>query len=137
MRVAVARDLVAGAGDVSNERGLPRRHVAEHEERRARLRRRQELEQQIHVGAHGARQPIPVDAALRPPVVVEPILDVDGERVAGGLRRDGVEPPRAGSVSVRAHALPPRAAPAAPRARAPAPATTRPAHLHDASDDPR
>ena len=80
----MARDLVAGIGDAADEIRLPTRDVAEHEEGRARARGFEQVEQESDVARHRARQTVPVDAAVRSPIVVEPFLDVDRERVRDG-----------------------------------------------------
>jgi len=48
----VRRDLVPGRGDAMHQRRLAVRQPAEHEERRPRLKTREQLEQPGHAAAH-------------------------------------------------------------------------------------
>src|SRR5213075_2280772 len=53
-------------------------------ERRTRLGHGEEVEQHAHVACDRARKAVPIRAAVQSPVVVEPLLDVERERVRDG-----------------------------------------------------
>ena len=87
VRVAVARDLVTAGGDATDDGAAAAHDVTEDEERGARAGGVEQLEHALYLGLDGARQRVPIDAAVRPPIVVEPLLDVDRQRVACAVAR--------------------------------------------------
>ncbi len=93
MRMAVARDLVAGIDDTADQLRVALGNPTEGEERRARPAIGKNLEYAIGVALDPARQAVPVRAADGggERADLEIILDVDGHRVAPGVYPCGVQ----------------------------------------------
>ena len=91
----MARDLVSGPRDVAHQVGEPLRHPPEHEEGRARVRAREQIEQAADVVADAQLAAWPLSARDRARVVLdlEPVLHIDREHVAQVARCGRGMPP--------------------------------------------
>src|SRR5262249_15141332 len=87
--VAVARDLVSGCGDFSDEIWLTLRHPAEDEERRVNPVLGQKAKNDAGPPGHAARHRLPALRRKRRPEILhlKPILDIEREQAGDHSRR--------------------------------------------------